>query len=101
MSRHVPLEHLTMHDREVIRREVEAAFHGGTLAALDVIFLADQPTLAEEIVNATDADALLRHARSDSYHNLPALIRVIRELRRREVGRNRTTPAVTADKGEK
>ena len=93
MSRHIKAE-MSMEAREAARRECEASFHAGTLAALDVVFLHDQPVIAAEIVNATDQEALLRHARKESYYNLGELRKIIRQqnARKRRVDRGTKTP---------
>jgi hypothetical protein len=56
----------------------DEAFHAGTLAALDVVYLHDQQVIAAEIVNATNHEAMLRWAVKDGYHNLAALKETIR-----------------------
>jgi hypothetical protein len=63
----------------MMRAKEDEAFHSGTLAALDVVYLHDQPVIAAEIVNATDHEALLRFAVKDGYYNLASLKRTIRE----------------------
>ena len=67
-------------DLEKARSFSEDSFHAGTLAALDVVYLHDQEVVASEIVNATDAKALLRHAKREEYMNLAKLRQTIRRL---------------------
>lgn len=69
---------------EKARRYAEESFHGGTLAALDVVFLHDDQVIAAEIVNATDHRALLRHAIAEEYYNLPKLRAIIRQQNTRK-----------------
>ena len=78
MSRHIKAE-MSIKAREAARREYVESFHAGTLAALDVVFLHDQPVIAAEIVNATDHNALWRHARREGYYNLAKLSKIIHQ----------------------
>jgi hypothetical protein len=52
----------------------------GVLAALDVVFLYDASTMAEEIVGANDSEKLLRVAELDEYLYLAELKEIIRRL---------------------
>jgi hypothetical protein len=74
---------------EKARWYAEQSFHAGTLAALDVVYLHDQPTIAGEIVGATDEKALLRHAVREEYYNLAKLRLTIRMVKRRTAKRRR------------
>lgn len=80
MSRHVKAD-MSMEARESCREECNESFFAGQLAALDVVFLHDQDTIAFEIVNATDHNALLRHAVREEYHRLPELRKLVHRAR--------------------
>lgn len=67
---------LVMAEARVTQSETRSSpddFHGGTLAALDIVYLHDQEVIAAEIVNATDHEALLRYAVGEGYMNLGKL----------------------------
>jgi hypothetical protein len=57
--------------------EKEKSFMGGTLAALDVVFLHGQDVIASEIIGATDIDALLAVAKEDEYLYLDKLLAIV------------------------
>jgi hypothetical protein len=53
----------------------------GVLVALDVVFIHDVPTMAEEIVGANDSEKLLRVAELDEYLYLAELKEIIHRLK--------------------
>lgn len=61
--------------------ELRRAFHSGVMAALAVVYQADQETLAEEIVGLCDEAELLKVARAEDDPWLPNLRRTVRVLR--------------------
>jgi hypothetical protein len=57
--------------------EKDTWYMHGVLAALDIVFIYDAPTMAEDIVGANDSEKLLRVAELDGYLYLVELKEII------------------------